>query len=233
MKSLLISAITCTLILTSCESSQKIIASWVNRDHFPKEPPASIFVLALASNDDNRFTIENLVGDLLTKRGRTVVKSSELMPARIAGLKITQAQFDKIVKDHGCTAVITLSLLDTKTIQHYVSSSVAYVPYNYGYNGGTNSGGGYYGNLNSNNYGNNYGGYYGYYSYYSAQVYSPGYYSVDKTYYVETNFYDMVNDYMLWSIQSSATNPKNFTAWFPKFSNLILAQLKKDGLIKS
>jgi len=56
------------------------------------------------------------------------------------------------------------------------------------------------------NYGS-YGNYYGYYNYYSPQVYSPGYYSVDKTFYLETNAYDLASDKLLWSVQSEARNP--------------------------
>jgi hypothetical protein len=85
----------------------------------------------------------------------------------------------------------------------------AYYPMNYGY----------------------YGSYYGYYNYYYPQIYSPGYYSSDKTYYIETNFYDMESDQLLWSIQSEAYNPTNIDTWFDRYSYDLLNELKEEGLI--
>ena len=60
--------------------------------------------------------------------------------------------------------MLTLALLDSKTVESYNPGTV-YYPMNYGY----------------------YGSYYGYYNYYYPEVYSPGYYSVDKTFYLEAN----------------------------------------------
>lgn len=210
MKILSTFALSCVLILTACESSQKITASWVNRDLIPKEPYKSIFILALASDNSARFALENRIGNYMTKRGKTVVKSSELFPAKFVDVSITKEQLAKIIKDKGCDGVFTISLLDTKTEQYYVPGT-SYAPYAYGY----------------------YGSYYGYYGYYAPQAYTPGYYATDKTYYVETNFYDVASDKLIWSIQSSATNPTSFDSWFQDYSRLIVYKLQKEGLIKN
>jgi len=76
-----------------------------------------------------------------------------------------------------------------------------------------------------------YGSYYGYYNHYYPQVYSPGYYATDKTYYIESNFYDMASDELLWSIQSEANNPSSVESWFNEYSYQLIDELKKEGLV--
>ena len=76
-----------------------------------------------------------------------------------------------------------------------------------------------------------YGSYYGYYSYYYPMVYSPGYYTTNKTYYLESNFYDLEEDLLLWSIQSEAYNPSSIDSWFDQYSYDLLKELKREGLI--
>jgi hypothetical protein len=50
-------------------------------------------------------------------------------------------------------------------------------------------------------------GFYGYYNYWSPTLYSPGYYTTDKTYFIEANAYDMETQKIIWSVQSKAENP--------------------------
>jgi hypothetical protein len=77
-----------------------------------------------------------------------------------------------------------------------------------------------------------YGSYYSYYNYYSPQVYTPGYYSVDKIFYLETNAYDLAADKLIWSIQSEAHNSNNLESWFKSYASLIINHLKSKGLNK-
>jgi hypothetical protein len=76
-----------------------------------------------------------------------------------------------------------------------------------------------------------YGNYYSYYNYYSPAMSSPSYYSVDKTFYLETNAYDIGSDKLVWSIQSEAKNPTDIASWFKTYSYLIINQIKSKGLI--
>ncbi|MCD4711191.1 MAG: hypothetical protein K8R52_10115, partial [Bacteroidales bacterium] len=68
-------------------------------------------------------------------------------------------------------------------------------------------------------------------NHYYPQVYSPGYYTTDKTYYIETNFYDLEEDQLLWSIQSEASNPSSLDSWFDRYAYDLITELKKEGLI--
>jgi hypothetical protein len=195
-------------IFSTCTPSQKITGSWVNREALPKGPYKSIFVAAVTQNSSAQYIVEDQLSKLLASRGKKVVRSNDIFPPGIAGSGITRDQLVSAIKRTGCEAIFVIALLDTKTEERY-QPGTTYDPMHYGY----------------------YGSYYGYYSYRYPQVYTPGYYTTDKTYFLETNFYDVTTDQLLWSIQSNAYNPSDLESMFKTYSGLILAQLKKEGLI--
>jgi D-alanine-D-alanine ligase-like ATP-grasp enzyme len=100
-------------------------------------------------------------------------------------------QLAEAIKETGCDAVLTLALLDSKTVETYHPGS----------------------------------------DYYPV-VYSPGYYSVDKTFYLETNAYDLATDKLLWSVQSEAKNPANMEEGFKQYAIMLINHLKGKGLAK-
>jgi len=187
------------LILSACAPSQDIVASYVNRESLPKVPYKKVFVMAILEDNITRNQIENKISAQLVKRGKTVVKSSELFPVKLSKTEVSKE----------CDMVFTVTLLDVKTTQSY-QPGTTYAPYGYGA----------------------YGSYYGYYGYYAPYTSSPGYYVTDRSYYVETNFYDVATDKLICSIQSVAYNPNNFDSWFIDYSRLLIYQLKKEGVIK-
>lgn len=165
--------------------------------------------MALLQDNISRSQVENKIAAQLIKRGKTVVKSSELLPAKLSKTEVKNEDLIKIIKDAGCDMVFTVALLDVKTTQTY-QPGTTYSPYGYG----------------------PYGSYYGYYGYYAPYTSSPGYYVTDRSYYVETNFYDVKTDKLICSIQSVAYNPSNFESWFVDYSRLLVYQLKKEGVIR-
>ena len=85
-------------------------------------------------------------------------------------------------------------------------------------------------------YGGYYGGYYGYRGYgyggYYGGGYSPGYYSEDKTFLVETNFYRISDRKLLWSGTTSTLNPSSLNSSLDEIIYTIRYELQKKGLIK-
>jgi len=85
---------------------------------------------------------------------------------------------------------------------------------------------------NSTSYvqGSSYGGYgrYGWYGY----GYTPGYYVEDKTFFVETNFYQLPGAKLLWSGTTSSLNPSKFESTMDQVIYSIKTDLQKKGLIK-
>ena len=198
-----------TLVFSACGGSQKITNSWISPEAGSKSPYKSIFVIVLSQNNASSFSVEARMASTIASRGqKSVVSSSIFPPSFSASENFTSEQMAEAIKRTGCDAVFVIALLDVKTQESYQPGS-AYYPMNYGM----------------------YGSYYGYYNHYYPMVYSPGYYTTDKTYYIETNFYDLDQDQLLWSIQSEAYNPSSLDSWFDRYSYNLLNELKKEGLI--
>ncbi len=209
MKSTLLYTLLLAVILSAC-ASQKITTSWINPEAVSKGPYESIFVMVMAQSNAASFDIEDRMAETLASRGRKSVVSSSVFPAQLSAAEsLTQDQMAEIIKRTGCDAVFIIAVLDVLSVETY-NPGTAYYPMSYGM----------------------YGTYYGYYNFYYPQVYSPGYYSTDKTYYIETNFYDVASNQLLWSIQSEAYNPTSLESWFNEYSYNMVKELKNEGLIE-
>ena len=75
------------------------------------------------------------------------------------------------------------------------------------------------------------GNFYNYYSGWSQSVYSPGYYTNDKIYYLETNLYDAEAVDLIWSAQSETYNPSNIDSFMEGYRKAIRKKLEEDGII--
>ena len=80
--------------------------------------------------------------------------------------------------------------------------------------------------------GSSYGGFYGYRGYYGYGSYSPGYYTENKTFMVETNLYSIREGKLLWSGTTSSLNPTSLNATMDEIIYTIKYELQKKGLIK-
>lgn len=198
------------VLMMGCKPSQKVVGTWINKEVLPKGPFNSIFVIAITQDEFSQLLVEDRLAKVFTARGKKVVKSNTIFPMKLVGpAGITKEQLTGAINRSGCDALFVVSLLDVRSDSKYVEGT-SYTPMNqYGY----------------------YGNYYGYYNYRYPEIYSPGYYQVDKTYFVETNFYDVASENLLWSVQSSAYNPKELDSWFAEYSTLLKQQLIKEGLI--
>jgi hypothetical protein len=198
-------------LLSACTPSQKITTSWVNREALPKGPYKKIFVVAITQNNSAKYIVEDQLSKLISSRGQKVVKANDIFPPGLRDSPtITKDLLVNAIKRTGCDAIFIVALMDVKTEERYHQGT-------------------YYDPMSHFDY---YRSYYGYYSYRYPQVYEPGYYTTDKTYFLETNFYDVATDQLLWSIQSNAYNPSDLESMFKGYSSILLAQLKKEGLIK-
>jgi hypothetical protein len=196
------------VVMTGCGPTQKIIGSWADPKVSSHGPYKKAFVVVLSQNQDANYYIESQMAKIMRSKGFQVVQCTELFPPNFSLTEdYTREELSSSLLESGCDAVLTLALLDSKTVESYHLGTNFY-PMNYGY----------------------YGSYYGYYNYYYPVVYSPGYYSVDKTFYLEANLYDLASDKLLWSVQSEAKNPTDLDTWFKDYSTLLINHLKSKGL---
>ena len=197
------------LTLSACGPTQQITNSWIAPDPGGNAPYKSIFVMALTQIQGNSFSVEDRMAGVIASRGQKVIVSTAVFPPSFSNSEnFTQEDMAAAIKRTGCDAVFVIAVLDVHSVESYQPGR-AYYPMSYGM----------------------YGSYYGYYHHYSPMIYSPGYYTTDKTYYIETNFYDLEQDQLLWSIQSEAYNPTSIDSWFDTYSRDLLNELKTEGLI--
>jgi hypothetical protein len=196
--------------MSGCAPTQKVTGFWSDPESNSGGSYKKIFVIVISPNTQTNYYLESELRKTLISKGYKVVRFNDIFPPSLnVGKDITREQFTESIKMTGCDGVMTLALLDAQTVESY-HPGTSYYPSNYGY----------------------YGSYYGYYNFTYPQVYTPGYYSVDKTFFLETNAYDVASDKLLWSVQSEAKNPKSLEAGFVNYSKMLINFLKGKGLAK-
>jgi len=198
------------VVMSACTPSQQVINSWKNPDIKPKDRYESIFIIAFAQDLNAKIAVENELAKVVESRGRKAVKSSTVLTsAFLADTNNTREELARIIREAGCDAAFTVVLYDVKTDESY-QPGIAYYPVEHSF----------------------YDSYKRYAFYYFDYVEEPGYTITDRTFYFETNFYDMASGEMLSSIQSDAFNPSDIPSLMKGYSKLMVSQLKKEGMIK-
>lgn len=209
MKNLATLSFLLILVLVSCGPGQRITNSWINPESPGNAPYESIFLIVLSPSKETSFSVEDHLAGVIAERGQKYVLASSVFPPNISiSENFTREQMAEAIRRTGCDAVLMLALLDVKEVETY-HPGTAWTP-------------GYFAQYNY---------YYGYYNYYYPQISSPGYYSSDKTYYIETNFFDVETGEHLWLIQSEAYNPSSLESWFDTYIYQLMDELRKESLI--
>ena len=196
------------MILQSCGPTQKVTSSWVN----PQRPSVSkynkVFIAALVQNNGYRSTIENELAAAATARGLQVVKSMDMFQPNFTKENAPDKEaILRAVRSSGCDAIFTVTLTDKQSDTRYVPGTTTYSPY-MGYGG------------------MGFGGFYGYT--YPMMYSTPGYYTTDKTYFLEGRLFDVASENMVWSAQSEAYNPTKIDKFSKDYASLLVEQMQRD-----
>ena len=81
------------------------------------------------------------------------------------------------------------------------------------------------------NYPTYYGSWRGYYGAAWGGYYDPGYYTTDKTFYVEVNVYSMPKDKLVWSAITSTINPSSGQNLFDGVIAAVEQKMKDEGFL--
>jgi hypothetical protein len=191
-------------LMFACGPTTKLEKSWADPSfNATMKPFTKVLVVApLRDASSQRIAEDKIVKQL--KQGTIGVQSySYLQPADTNILSV-----ESRLKKDGFDGVIVMRLTT-------VEKSLSYNPGTY--------------------YGYPYGGYYGYHGYgyrgYYGGGYSPGYYSEDKTFLVETTFYSISNQKLLWSGTTSTLNPTSLNETLDQIIAAIKNDLTQKGLI--
>ncbi|SMD03258.1 DUF4136 domain-containing protein [Pedobacter nyackensis] len=194
----------------SCSPITRVTGSWVDSAVRGKSLTGqTIFIASLTKNMKVRTELEKGFSDLAGQRNIKTVKGTDYFNPEFYKKLPTESQLSAQIKNSGANYVLTISLINKNSDTRYVPGTNSYAPYpHYRW----------------------YGGFYSYYNYWYPMFYEPGYYVTDKTYFMETNLYDLQGNKLIWSAQSETVNPgsiDNFVRTYPK---VLVDQLIKDGL---
>lgn len=198
-------SISLLLLLSACSPSMKTTSSWTNQDKsvYQNKTFKTVFISVLTSNLELRTKLENEMSIAAKKHGFSVIKSMDKFPP---GKTPSKEEALTMIRNAGADLIFTTALVDEKSEKRYVPGT-SFSP-------------------------SFYGGYRGYYLGTSA-YYQPGYYTTDKTYFLETNIFDAFSENLIWTAQSEVYNPNNIEKACKHYTDLMLESLENDGVIKA
>lgn len=201
-------------VLISCGPTQKITSSWINPEIKERPKYTKIFIMAMAQNQSYKATIEQDLAYAANAKKLQVIKSSEFFQPNFtssgSNTPVDKEEILKKVREAGCDVIMTVALVDKKSETRYVPGTTTYSPY-MGYGGM-----GAYG----------FGGYYGYA--YPSMYSTPGYYTEDKTYFMQANLFDAASEKLIWAAQSEAYDPTKISTFSRDYADLLVERLNRD-----
>ncbi|NIG56049.1 hypothetical protein [Chitinophaga sp. Cy-1792] len=200
------------LLMSGCGTSVHMTGTWKGNEA-ANTGYHKILIASLSSNLGARQTVETDLAAALAKKGIVTGKSLDMFPPNFDPKnEVSKQQMADKIREAGYTAVLTTSLVNKESETRYVPGSMMYAPYPaYGW----------------------YGSFWGYYGYMYGTVYSPGYYTTDKIYFLETNLYDLTkNGQLVWSGQSETYNPSSLQSFGKAFSKTVSDALQNGGLLQ-
>ena len=203
-------AITSLTFFSNCAGPKEPTGVWVNKEKFPSKSFDSVFIVVMTADVEARAMLENDLAIAATTRGYKAVKSIDVMPASLSDPKApSREEITGKIKETGCDAVLVAALLKQEEA----------VNHNPGTTKGTLTP--YYQQT-----------YYGYYSNSHASVHTAGYYSQEKTYYMQTNLYDAASEELMWTVQSTIFNPASLPKFSKSYTSTLVSQLAKQKVLK-
>jgi hypothetical protein len=77
-----------------------------------------------------------------------------------------------------------------------------------------------------------YGGYGGFYGYGAGMYSTPGYYTTDKNYFVETTVYTINPNKLIWTGTTKTVNPSKMEKTVNEIADAVSDEMRKEGFIK-
>ena len=200
-------------IFAACSTTKQSTGVWVNKEKAQGKSFNNFFILVMTANIQARVQLEKDLEALAVSRGLKATKSIDVMPPNLDDPKKvpTKEELVSKVKASGCDAVFMVGLLSKDESVRYTPSTSAYTvtPY-YSYTGS----------------------YYGYYSNWYSTAYTSSYYTQEKSYFMETNLYDVASEEIMWSAQSEVFTPSDLPHFSRSYIQTLMKQLDKENLLK-
>ena len=204
------------VFINSCTATKEPNGVWVNKEKIQGKSFSNVFIVVVTGNLEARDILEKDIANIIIKKGFKAVKSIDVLPPDLKSSTIpTKEAVIKAVKENGCDAVFVASVLKKEADVNYHAGTEAYTTLPYA-------------TMPYSGWG---GTYFGYYSYAYSTVSTPGYYSKEKTYFIQSNLYDAASEQIMWSVQSKILDPQSITQFSKSYTSKVIAQLKEEKLI--
>ena len=199
-----VASLVVALAMAGCATSYQ--STWL--DPAVKEPipmkGKEIVVVVMSTNESQRRAVEQTMANEITRLGAKGLTGYSILPAD--ALK-DQARAKQILQERRVEAVLIMRSVGER-------QEVRYIP-------GTTYAGGPYGSL----WGPGYWGYAG------SMMYDPGQYVTDHLVFVETLFYSVPQDKLLWGGVSKSTNPTKLNKVVNTIALDMVDEMRKSGLL--
>jgi hypothetical protein len=191
------------LVLNACAPATRIDKSWRDPNTTITDSSFSkVLVVALLKNETTRRVVE----DQLIQRfnGKGVASYGYFTDKELTEAKAAGFK-DKLITE-GFDGAVVMRLINVDKETSYVPGTATFPPY--------------------------YGGFGPYYFNSWSTFYSPGYYTTDKIYNVETNVYSFKQDKLIWSGITSTVNPAKTEKMFSEISDVVATKMRREGFLK-
>jgi hypothetical protein len=207
-----VSLLLTTIMMFSCTSSSELSGIWVNKEKMQNKSYKKIYVVAETADIQARKAIEGALAAKAEEKGFEVISSIDALPPSLSDVSFPDKEIlIKSVKASGCDAAFVVTLLRKEESVRYTPGTTAYTPLPY--------------------YSWN-GSFVNYYDYWRPSVTTPGYYTNNQNYFLQSNLYDTQTDELMISIQSELFNPTSLNKFSKDFVDDLVSKMKKEGLLK-
>jgi hypothetical protein len=207
-----LSVVIVAVVFAACSSTKESTGVWVDKEKIKGKAYDNFFVIVMTADIEARVRMENDLAATIISRGHKALKSYEVLPADLKDPKppAVEALIEKI-KASDCDAVFVASLLDKNDDIRYSSGGTHYtMRTGYAWSGT----------------------FFGYYSHYYTTISTAGYYSNDKTYFMQSNLFDKASQELMCSVQSEIFNPSSLPSFSRTYISTLMKQLDKAKLLK-
>ena len=196
------------VIFSACATTQEPTGVWVNKEKAQSKKYGKIFIVVMSADIEARAKLENDLATQVVAKGFQAVKSIEAMPPSLSDpKKPTKEEIINTVKESGCDGVLAAALLKQEEAVNYNPATTK-------------------GTLTT---------YYTYTNYYSntySSVHTPAYFTQEKNYYMQTNFYDAASEELMFTVQSTIFNPSSLDRFSKSYTSTLMSQLQKEKILK-
>jgi hypothetical protein len=205
-------AISIAVLFAACSSTKESTGVWVNKEKIEGKSYSNLFIIVMTADIEARVRLENDLAALANSRGLKAIKSYDVLPADLKDPK-PPAIDDLIakIKASDCDGVFLASLLDQTQAVDFTAGGTSYtMRTDYSWSGS----------------------FFGYYSHYYSTISTPGYYSANKTYVMQSNLFDKASQEKMFSVQSDIFNPSSLASFSRTYTSTLMKQLGKAKVLK-